>query len=169
MRFDKTTVYPLNVEFEDIDFGGVVHHPKYFCFLERARTAAMKESGYGFQQSMKDGNVFVVAESLVKYMKPAFYEQNLYVLSRIVAARKSSLKVIQSIISEIPDEAMLQKIGDAFFELPGTIFTAQIRLVCVGKDLKPKPIPKNILNQFQIPDETTLLTLSRHKVSLDVF
>lgn len=153
MIFNQTTVFKFRTEFEDLDAGGVVHHPKYLMFLERARTSAMTEQGYSFGQCLRDGLAFVVAETHLKFQIPARYEQELFVLSRIVAARRSSLKIFQSIVSRCPTVEELNAMNDDFFNLEGTLFIAQLRLVGVStQTMKPVELPEILRRSFHLPD-----------------
>lgn len=153
MIFDQTSVFKFRVEFEDLDAGGVVHHPKYLMFLERARTASMIDCGYSFGQCLRDGLAFVVAEARIRYQVSARYEQQLFVLSRIVAARRSSVKIFQSIVSRCPTSDELMAMGDDFFNLEQTMFCAQLRLVAVStQSMKPVELPEKLRKSFCLPD-----------------
>lgn len=154
MIFNETMVYPFRVEFDDIDAGGVVHHPKYLNFIERARCDGMRQTGYSFNDSLRDGFVFVVAETYLRYLNSARFEQNLFVLSRLVAARKSSVKVVQVIVSTCPDAECLRSIEDNLHLLPYILFSAQIRLVCVKSDFRPSELSANLKKAFRIPDSS---------------
>lgn len=52
MQMDSSSVYPFKVQFEDIDGGGVVHHPTYLKFLERARCDALANIGLPFSTTV---------------------------------------------------------------------------------------------------------------------
>lgn len=154
MRFGTTSLFKFNVEFDDLDAGGVVHHPKYLNFLERARTAAMREAGYSFSSCMEDGYCFVVGELQSKYLKPAKYENQLFVMSRVVAARRSSMKILQTIVEKLPSEGELTEWGDNLFQASSLIFMAQLRLVCVDlKTLAPIELSHKLKQTFQIPEK----------------
>lgn len=157
MRFNETHIFDFRVEFDDLDAGGVVHHPKYLNFIERARSAAMRDAGYSFAQCMKDGFCFVVSETRTKYLKPALYEQNLRVLSRMIAGKRSSLKVFQSIVTADVSSVDIQNAGDNFFSLQQTLFMAQLRLVCVGlPQLVPKEMSQTLKDVFGVPTPEVL-------------
>jgi len=42
--------YPVSVEFEDIDYYGIVHHPKYLLYFERARVHFFKDNGINLRE-----------------------------------------------------------------------------------------------------------------------
>ncbi|MEY2987497.1 MAG: tol-pal system-associated acyl-CoA thioesterase, partial [Pseudomonadota bacterium] len=70
MHWNQTSRCDVDVQFEDIDAGGVVHHPNYLKYLERARCQAMREIGVPFENCLAQGVAFVVAEVHSKYTRP---------------------------------------------------------------------------------------------------
>lgn len=153
MNFTNTAVYPLQVQFEDLDFGGVVHHPNYLRFLERARNDAMRQSGYPFTRFLKEGHVFVVAEVQAKFVRPALPDASLFVLTRTVAARRSSLKVFQAITTCVPTPEELAAPTAAFFAARDQLFMAQLRLVCVCMhEFKPAAVPEEVRRHLGLVD-----------------
>jgi acyl-CoA thioester hydrolase len=146
MRWKTTTRYPLEIQFEDIDGGGVVHHPNYLKYLERARCQALRDLGVPFEACLKDGIAFVIAEFHAKYLSPLILGSKIIVETRLVAVRKSSLKVLQKIVSDQrPHEQ--SETSDAEFVRPDkqTYFVAQLRLVTVDlKTGRPMQLPENV-------------------------
>jgi len=145
MRWNSTSCLPIDVQFEDIDGGGVVHHPNYLKYLERGRCQAMREIGVPFEGCLKDGVAFVVAELNSKYLRPLQLGQRVFVLTRLVAMRKSSFKVHQKIVIQPPSDAERSS-GEGFLNgNSGTSFMAQIRLVAVDlKNAKPILVPESL-------------------------
>jgi acyl-CoA thioester hydrolase len=133
MFFDDTHKYNLKVQFEEVDLAGVVHHPNYLKYLERARCDAMARSGLSFAGVLKEKYAIVIAELHQSFLRPALYEQELVVLTRFVAMLRSNMKVIQVISSRAPTDAELRQAGDNLRLLPDVIHAAQIR--CVWTDL----------------------------------
>lgn len=41
--------YPIHVEFEDIDNYGIIHHPKFFYYMERSRCSFFTKNGIDIQ------------------------------------------------------------------------------------------------------------------------
>jgi YbgC/YbaW family acyl-CoA thioester hydrolase len=152
MRWNYTSQFAVEVQFEDIDGGGVVHHPNYLKYLERARCQAMREIGVPFEQCLKDGVAFVVAELNSKYLRPLQFGQRVFVLTRLVALRKSSLKVFQKIISEPPTKELLDGHQDFFSTAGRACFFAQLRLVAVNlNDARPINLPDNLRSAAGCP------------------
>ena len=145
MRWNETSYFPIDVQFEDIDGGGVVHHPNYLKYLERARCHAMREIGVPFDECLKDGIAFVVAELNSKYLRPLTYGQRIYVHTRLVAMRKSSFKVFQKIMIDDLTLPEIRNSDQFFIKESQASFFAQLRLVAVDlKHGKPIPVPEKI-------------------------
>jgi acyl-CoA thioester hydrolase len=144
----EISVYPLTVQFEELDAGGIVHHPNYLRYCERARCDAMEARGYSFRSCMEDGATFVVAEALVRYLRPATLGDRLYVVSMNAGFRKSSLKVHQALVKTPPPVGALFTPGDVF-RLPDALFHAQLRLVHVDvKTGRPLAMSDTVLSTF---------------------
>jgi YbgC/YbaW family acyl-CoA thioester hydrolase len=141
----EVSVYPFAVQFEDIDLGGVAHHPNYLKFIERARTACMEERGYPFARCIEDGTSLVVAEVLLRYLRPARYGDRLFVVTAVAGFKKSSSKIYQVIVDTPPDVASLASPG-GLFKLPGALFHAQLRLVTIDlSTLRPAPMGEKLM------------------------
>jgi acyl-CoA thioester hydrolase len=64
--------HTLRVYWEDTDAGGVVFYANYLKFFERARTEWLREQGIEQQQLKNEtGAIFVVADTQVRYLRPA--------------------------------------------------------------------------------------------------
>lgn len=145
--------YAFTVQFEDLDAGGIVHHPNYLRYCERARCDAMAHRGYSFRQCMADGSGFVVAEVLMRYLRPAQMDDVLYVLTLNAGFKKSSMKVFQVITTQAPSITHAHTPGE-ILRLPSTLFMAQIRLVHVDlKTSRPKPMGDSLRAAFGLPAE----------------
>ena len=149
----EISVYPLTVQFEELDAGGIVHHPNYLRFCERARCDAMAERGYSFRQCMADGTTFVVAEALIRFLRPALLAERLYVVSVNAGYKKSSLKIFQAIVKDPPSSPTVASPG-GLFRLPDPLFQAQIRLVHVEVATgRPAPMGGTLRKTFGLHDE----------------
>jgi acyl-CoA thioester hydrolase len=154
MRFLETHVLPLLVQFEDIDAGGFVHHPNYLRFIERGRYQSLREIDFGFERQLADGQTFVVAEMQQRYLSPLAMGEEVFVVTRLVAVRKSSIKVVQGILRRRPTPEELERAGDDIFALEGIAFGAHVRFVYfdLGRR-KAVEIPSPLRALLKIPDE----------------
>lgn len=66
-----THIYPLKVQYEDTDAGGVVYHANYLNYAERARSAGFTLMDINQQERLADGKAFVVTGLDIQYHKPA--------------------------------------------------------------------------------------------------
>ena len=125
--------HELKVYYEDTDSGGVVYYANYLKFLERARTEALFSIGYSNNKIQQDFNSLIIVKSCnIEYKKPAYLEDELTVRSFVKSITKTSFFMNQ-IISRNNE----------------VIVEAQIHLVFVNKDGKPKKIPEEIYSKFK--------------------
>ena len=100
-RFDAGNhLYPLRVQYEDTDAGGIVYHAQYLAFAERARSAWLRCHGID-QPAMlgDDGLGFVVRRVEVDFHLPAGLGDILDVESGLIRLGGASLKLQQKIIN----------------------------------------------------------------------
>ena len=125
--------HELKVYYEDTDSGGVVYYANYLKFLERARTEALFSIGYSNNKILQDFNSLIIVKSCnIEYKKPAYLEDELTIRSFIKTITKTSFFMNQIITRN--NEVIVE---------------AQIHLVFVNKDGKPKKIPEQIYSKFK--------------------
>jgi acyl-CoA thioester hydrolase len=118
--------HTLRVYWEDTDAGGVVFYANYLKFFERARTEWLRSYGHS-QQRLRDetGAIFVVAETSVRYLRPARLDDVLVVTVQVQEAGRASLLIDQQALRG--DELLAE----------GTI-----RIGCVDvRSFRPRRIP----------------------------
>ena len=125
--------HELKVYYEDTDSGGVVYYANYLKFLERARTEALFSIGYSNNKIQQDFNSLIIVKSCnIEYKKPAYLEDELTIRSFVKSITKTSFFMNQIITRN--NEVIVE---------------AQIHLVFVNKDGKPKKIPEQIYSKFK--------------------
>ena len=125
--------HELKVYYEDTDSGGVVYYANYLKFLERARTEALFSIGYSNNKIQQDFNSLIIVKSCnIEYKKPAYLEDELTVRSFVKSITKTSFFMNQIITRNNE-----------------VIVDAQIHLVFINKDGKPKKIPEQIYSKFK--------------------
>jgi YbgC/YbaW family acyl-CoA thioester hydrolase len=165
MKFLKTTLYPFSVQFEDIDFGGAVHNPNYLKYFERARNASLAQSGILMSELFRDGIALVLAETTIKYVRPALMDQKLFVLSRIVSASQIALRVDQGITSTQPTEDSLMQ-TESLSQVPGIITLCRTKMVCADlKKLRPMKFTEALSKAMELPVSSSTLG----KVNVDIY
>ena len=132
---DKTEyTWPVRVYWEDTDAGGIVFYANYLKFFERARTEWLRSLGIG-QQQLKDetSGMFVVAETNVKYMRPARLDDELIVTARLLQSGRASMTIQQ--------QALLKN---------RVLCEGTIRIGWVdAASLQPRRIPQNIIESLR--------------------
>ena len=125
--------HELKVYYEDTDSGGVVYYANYLKFLERARTEALFSIGYSNNKILQDFNSLIIVKSCnIEYKKPAYLENELTIRSFVKTITKTSFFMNQIITRN--NEVIVE---------------AQIHLVFINKDGKPKKIPEQIYSKFK--------------------
>ena len=129
--------HTLRVYWEDTDAGGVVFYANYLKFFERARTEWLRALGIGQQRLMtEDGLLFVVADTALRYLRPARLDDLLEITVAVAEAGRASLRLQQ----QAWRESELLAEGD-------------IRVGCVASadktNFKPSRIPASILEKMK--------------------
>jgi len=95
----KKYQYKTRVYYEDTDAGGIVYYANYLKFIERARTEMIYELlEMTHQRLKKDFNVgFVVKLCNIKYIKPAYFEDEITVFTETISKTPVRLKLLQEI------------------------------------------------------------------------
>ena len=91
--------WPTRVYWEDTDAGGIVFYANYLKFFERARTEWLRSKGIG-QQHLKEttGGMFVVAETSVRYLRPARLDDELIVTASLQQSGRASMTIQQQVL-----------------------------------------------------------------------
>jgi acyl-CoA thioester hydrolase len=128
--------FAVRVYWEDTDAGGVVFYANYLKFFERARTEWLRSLGIG-QRELREttGGMFVVGETMVRYLRPARLDDELLVTARVQTAGRASVVLAQ--------EALL--LDSRLLLCEGII---RIGWVDAAR-LKPARIPPNLLEAMQ--------------------
>lgn len=126
--------FPVRVYWEDTDAGGVVYHAAYLRFTERGRTELLRAMGIEQTVLKHDTGVGFVVRSLeAEFLRPAVLDDQLTVVTEVVAVKGAQMTLAQRIERE-----------------GALIFTARVRLACLDLNaMKPVPIPAQIAAQFK--------------------
>jgi acyl-CoA thioester hydrolase len=91
--------FALRVYFEDTDVAGIVYHANYLKYVERARSDMLRAAGIDQRAAIESGEgVYVVAEARIKYRASAKLDDDLLVLSEVVAVRAASCAIQQRVM-----------------------------------------------------------------------
>ena len=133
----KTTfTFPIRVYWEDTDAGGIVFYANWLKFFERARTEWLRS--LGIEQGRlreQSGGIFIVAETSVRYLRPARLDDRLLVTASPGELARASMTLHQS----------------AFHEATGALHAqGTIRIGWVdAATLRPARIPRLIMEAME--------------------
>ena len=123
----------IRIYYEDTDAGGVVYHANYLKFGERARSEFLRHIGHQCSTLAKDlSTLFVIKHIEVEYIRPAFLDEALQVITTITEMKNSSFKMRHKITKH------QEVVCDLY-----------VTLVCVDTNtLKPLRIPEILRAEF---------------------
>ena len=124
--------FPFRVYVEDTDAGGVVYYANYLKFMERARTEFIRQLGINKAKMNELNILFVVRQVVIKYLAPAYLDDELLVQADPLRHSKCAVTFAQDIV----------RVGDQRL-----LCSAQAQVVCVSRSvLRPCPLPPAILS-----------------------
>ncbi len=132
-------VWPVRVYYEDTDSGGVVYHSNYLNFMERARTEWLRSLQLEQDELINEyGIIFVVRSISIDYLKPALFNDALYVKSKIKKLSRVSLIFEQQIIKQNEQTNEQQLLTQGI-----------VKIACLSiTEKKPAAIPQSVYNTF---------------------
>ncbi len=128
--------FPIRIYWEDTDAGGIVFYANYLKFFERARTEWLRALGVSQQHLReREGGMFVVSETSVKYHRPARLDDELIVTASLQQTGRAALLIEQQ----------------ATHRASGTLLcNGSIRIGWVdAQTLKPGRIPAAIIERMK--------------------
>lgn len=137
-KFPREFSWPVRVYYEDTDSGGVVYYANYLKFMERARTEFLRNLGFEQNQLKQERGILFAVHSLsIQYIKPAVFNDELMIITKIINPGRASLTFKQSIersFKSRPSESSL-------------ICDAEVKIVCLdAKKFSPVAMPREILH-----------------------
>lgn len=104
---DRPTVETrFHVRFYETDQMGVVHHAAYITWFEEGRSAFTRAIGYPYARMEADGLSLAVAEVQARYHRPARYDDEVVVRTRLEALQSRGMTFSYE-IRRASDEALL--------------------------------------------------------------
>lgn len=93
-----THLWPLRVYYEDVDLAGIVYYANYLKYLERGRSEMVREAGISQLDMKAAGLVFAVRRVEADYLKPANYDDELVVETRLDQLKGASFDMPQRVL-----------------------------------------------------------------------
>ncbi|MCW5590175.1 MAG: acyl-CoA thioesterase [Legionellales bacterium] len=128
----KTYHFNYKVRLNDIDFMGIVGHAQWLTILMEARLHLLQEVGMPFAQMLKENIGGVVAEAQVKYLKPAYYDDNLSIMMNPHTPFNKGLFIKYTVVNQQQQDCL----------------QADLKLVFVDNTGKPVAMPEKIVQEF---------------------
>lgn len=126
--------HPIRVYYEDTDTAGIVYYASYLRFIERGRTEFLRVLGHGQHALMAEGIAFAVRSVQAEYLKPAKLDDELLVETAVESLGRAQVLFAQRV----------KRGGELLLD-------AKIRVACIDPvSGRPRPMPKNIHEQFKV-------------------
>ena len=119
----------LRVRYVECDPMGYLHHSAYLPYFEMGRTELLRQSGLNYRDLEEQGLYFVVVKITVNFKKPARYDDELELLTKITRITNVRLEHEYELYAK---ESRL------------LLCTAQTTLACVGRDGQIQQIPESL-------------------------
>jgi acyl-CoA thioester hydrolase len=124
---------PLMVQFEDTDMTGVVHHPNYLRFMERARSDMLRLAGIDYADLFRSGDGYwAVADARIQYRRPARFGDAIAVESRVVEVRAAATRIAQRVTAA-----------------DGVLTDGEVLVAWLAVDGRPQRQPRNWITIFR--------------------
>ena len=126
-------IYKTKVYYEDTDAGGIVYYARYLHFIERARTEMIYDHLKLNHKQLRDqfNVIFVVKECNVKYLKPANFEDNLEIKTKVIKKSPVRLNLLQEVSKNNE-----------------TLVAAQVELAVIDSNGSVSKVPKDLLEKI---------------------
>jgi len=125
--------FSLRVYYEDTDLAGIVYYANYLKFIERARSEWVRSLGIDQTQLKTDqGIVFAVRRIEADYLRPARFDDELTVVTRMHGASGARIVLEQDVL----------RAGER-------LFSAVVTLVCLTDTGQPARIPADIRRRME--------------------
>ena len=122
-----THLWPLRVYYEDVDLAGIVYYANYLKFLERGRSEMVRDAGVSQLDMKAAGLVFAVRRVEADYLKPAKYDDQLVVETRLDTLKGASFDMPQRVLC-----------GDQ------VLMEARVKVVILNETGRAARLPANI-------------------------
>lgn len=108
--------YRIRINYSDTDKMGFVHHSNYAKIYENARWELLREIGVAYSEIELSGIYMPVIEMSFKFKKPAYYDDELTVVAKIVEAPTSRIKFEFALINTKGETINTAKLSCAFID-----------------------------------------------------
>ena len=82
----------IRVRYSETDKMGYVYYGNYAAYFEVARVEMLRELGFTYKKMEDDGILLPVADFHIKYIKPAYYDDELTIVIKITEMPLSKIQ-----------------------------------------------------------------------------
>ena len=138
--------WPVRIYWEDTDAGGIVFYANYLKFFERSRTEWLRSTGIEQHQLLKkSGGMFVVAETSLRYLRPARLDDELIVTASLMEKGRASLIIVQQALLKPEQNRESNLLTPPILLCEGTIRIGWIN----AATMTPARIPQHLLDSLE--------------------
>jgi acyl-CoA thioester hydrolase len=84
-------IYTVKVRFNEVDMLSILNNAVYFNYFEQARIHYVKDAGLLPEKGIfSDNRLYYMARNEINYLKPAFFDDDLNIYTRISYIKSSS-------------------------------------------------------------------------------
>lgn len=128
MLLDFSHQTTIRVRYGETDQMGYCYYGNYAQYFEVGRVEALRSLGMSYKRMEEEGVMLPVSEFHVKYKAPAFYDDELTIVTKITSVKGVRIHFEYEILNQHQVE----------------ISTASTTLVFVNKEtMSPTPVPEN--------------------------
>ncbi len=116
----------FRVRYVECDPMGFLHHSRFLPFLEMGRTELLRMTGVSYRELEERGVLFVVTKITINYKRPAKYDDELELHTRIIKQTHVRIDHAYEIFNVATRELLC---------------SAESTIACIGRDGQVQPIP----------------------------
>jgi acyl-CoA thioester hydrolase len=137
MEYAETTI---RVRYAETDQMGVVYHGNYFTWFEVGRVELCRQLGFEYKQmELEDDSYIVVADAHCRYKRPARFDDELLVRTRLLLSQRRTVKFGYEILHKLSGEILAT--GDT------------VHVIC-DRQGRPKSLPEKYRKYFPAGKDT---------------
>ena len=99
----------LRVRYAETDKMGVVYHGNFFTWFEVGRTDLCRQCGFSYRDmEVEDDAHLMVVEAACRYLRPARYEDDVVVRTRVAGFARRTLRFEYEVVRAAPGELLAE-------------------------------------------------------------
>jgi acyl-CoA thioester hydrolase len=129
----------LRVRYAETDQMGYVYYGNYYTYFEVGRVEYMRARGVAYKEmEIADDSFIVVAESQCRYMRPARYDDELRIRTRVAELRRRTIRFSYEVFRDANGELLA---------------SGETTHVICDRQGRPKALPEKYRHYFNVAEE----------------